>query len=48
MGHHVLSAQTHYYNSAPSNFVGLQLSFGVYDKDVFSLIVDYLVINLSN
>ena len=39
---------THYYSSAPSNICDLKVIFAIYDKAVFTLIPDYLVINISN
>ena len=44
----MMSVHTHYYSSALDNFRGLEFSFGTHGKSVFSLIADYLVINLSN
>ena len=38
----------HYYSSATSNICDLKVIFAIYDKAVFTLIPDYLVINISN
>ena len=37
-----------HYSSAPSNICDLKVIFAIYDKAVFTLIPDYLVINISN